>query len=228
MHITRKEYVENKIVKHHEHKCLHDGGVNCICNDLVINVTTQKYLGLTFDYKLNWDKHFSELNKKLRKLTFLFKITQNILSLKVKKTLYYSLVQSIITYGIRAYGAENETRWENLEKLQKTILKTMMTNKQIKKQDNIYKTTNLLPFRKLYFYNMAVNYIHDKTYTRIANTNYSLRSQRKHLTPTTFNRYGERTKLSQIPKILNEIPAAIKSIIKIGDFKKALIDFLLS
>lgn len=70
---------------------------NCDCSFIPF-VEEVKYLGVAFDCRLKFDSHIQFLLNKLRKMFHNFKILRNILQLNVIKSVYYSLVQSLLTY----------------------------------------------------------------------------------------------------------------------------------
>ena len=71
-----------------------------------------KYLGILLDPKLSWNIHIAELCKKLsRGVGMLFKI-RNVCPEPVLKSLYYSLFNSHLSYGIALWGVANNTLLE--------------------------------------------------------------------------------------------------------------------
>ena len=63
-----------------------------------------KYLGLILDNKLDWKSHISELSKKLsRALGLLYKI-RDLCPLSVLRSLYFSIFNSHLSYGLVVWG----------------------------------------------------------------------------------------------------------------------------
>ncbi|KAJ8952344.1 hypothetical protein NQ318_017238 [Aromia moschata] len=63
-----------------------------------------KYLGIVIDKHLRWDYHIKYICDKLRAILFKFKYLKQIFDIEHMKTLYYSLVESHITYGMVGWG----------------------------------------------------------------------------------------------------------------------------
>lgn len=109
-----------------------------------------KYLGLTVDYKLKWEPHINLLIKKIRKLSFIFKTIRNIMSLKQLKNVYYALCQSLLTYGISAWGGAADKYIKPLNTTHKTLIRIMLKKPYLHPTENLLITHKILDIRKLY------------------------------------------------------------------------------
>jgi len=67
-------------------------------------VDSIKFLGLTLDNSLSWEKHIEAIVPKLSAATFAMRVVQPFLSLDSLKLIYYSYFHSILTYGIIFWG----------------------------------------------------------------------------------------------------------------------------
>ena len=77
-----------------------------------------RYLGLILDNKLSWKPHIAELSKKLgRGVGMLYKI-RPFCSDSVMRTLYYSLFNSHLCYGLVVWGNANKTDLNKITSLQ--------------------------------------------------------------------------------------------------------------
>ena len=84
--------------------------------------TKIKYLGLILDNKLNWKAHIAELSKKLsRAVGMLYKI-KTFVTTSVLRSLYYSLFNSHLAYGLVVWGSENKTDLDKIKNLQKIAI----------------------------------------------------------------------------------------------------------
>ena len=138
-----------------------------------------KYLGVYFDNKLSFDRHISILCCKLNRMVgTLWKCSH--LSIKTKKTIYHSLVESHLNYGILLWGSnfskniignyESSHIPSNLQNLKKTLNKVIRAIFRKPKYDKtkklntpsspLYKELNVLKLNDLYFYNLAT-IVHD-------------------------------------------------------------------
>ena len=85
----------------HAIKC---GVINgCSCQALKF-VNEYKYLRVIFDSKMSFKQHIYKLANSIRKLFYKFKILRDILSYEILRMVYFSLSQSLLLYGILAWG----------------------------------------------------------------------------------------------------------------------------
>ena len=88
--------------------------------------TKIKYLGLILDNKLNWKFHIAELSKKLsRGIGLLYKI-RNMCPISVLQSLYHSLFNSHLSYGLVVWGNAKRTYIDKIKALQKRALRSMV------------------------------------------------------------------------------------------------------
>ena len=81
-----------------------------------------KYLGLILDSRLTWKFHIAELTKKLsRSVGMLFKI-RDYTPRPVLVSLYHSLFNSHLTYGLPAWGNTKQNLTSKIEKIQKKAI----------------------------------------------------------------------------------------------------------
>jgi hypothetical protein len=74
-------------------------------SDAVIErVDAFKYLGFTLDTKLSFRLHIDNLSNKLSRLAGIVYCLLKYISVKTARTIYYSFVYSILTYGISTWG----------------------------------------------------------------------------------------------------------------------------
>lgn len=91
-------------------------------------VNKYKYLGIIFDNRLNWNEHLKYIHNRLRRCIYMFTVLSRVLSTKLIKTVYYAYVQSIIQYGIIAWGGVSKNALSQLNITQKAIMKRALTN----------------------------------------------------------------------------------------------------
>ena len=82
-----------------------------------------KYLGLILDNKLDWKGHIAELTKKLSRAIGLIHKMNGLCPISVLRSLYHSLFNSHLSYGLVVWG--NASRWnlERIRSLQKRVLR---------------------------------------------------------------------------------------------------------
>src|SRR5215510_2529951 len=80
-----------------------------------------KFLGLTLDNSLSWNKHVEAIIPKLSAATFAMRVVQPVLSLDSLKLIYYSYFHSVLSYGIIFWG--NTPHSNVIFKMQKKIVR---------------------------------------------------------------------------------------------------------
>ena len=86
-----------------------------IDGQLLKPVTNAKFLGLHFDYKLDWHVHTKNVQKKLSSALYLLNSVKHILPSKHLKCLYYSMFHSYMSYGLLLWGSAKKTYLHPLE-----------------------------------------------------------------------------------------------------------------
>lgn len=85
------------------HACGDTANTACACL-AIERVDSYKYLGVVMDSQLRWEKHVTLIKIKIRKMIYVFYQLANILNGKEFKIVYCAYVQSVLQYGIIAWG----------------------------------------------------------------------------------------------------------------------------
>ena len=80
-----------------------------------------KYLGIIIDKHMKWIDQISFVVTKIRKLVYKFYILREILSEKLSILVYRALVESLLRYGIIAWGGMYKTNLRPLQTVQNII-----------------------------------------------------------------------------------------------------------
>lgn len=191
-------------------------------------VKSFKYLGLIIDHRFTWASHIDGICRSLRACLVQFYKLQYCVGVKILKDIYYALVHSILRYGLQCYGHSTATQLKRIESLNKKIIK-IIVKKYVFAGDvkeDIYRTLRILPINKLFKYVIILENYYKSEYIVPAKNKYSLREVKLRV-PFYFNKYGERQDEVAIPRILNSVPAVLRSIDTIGVVKTSIIDWLL-
>ena len=112
-------------------------------------VTSVNFLGIHFNEHMMWKTHIDIIGCKLAKLPGLLNRLKRYLPKYVLRTLYCGMVQSMLTYGILAWGFYHH--W--LEKIQNRIKRIISRNKYNAATRPIFKAFELLTINDLFSLN---------------------------------------------------------------------------
>nr|CAI5854676.1 unnamed protein product [Callosobruchus analis] len=192
-----------------------DGLETCVCGNKIERVESIKYLGVFLDQKLNWKDHIYYVTKKVRKLIHKFFELRHILSSKMLKIVYASLIESIITYGIVAWGGASKTSISPLQIAQKYVIKIMLLKNRRYPMELLFQVSKLLTVEQLYiksvirfmltntYYRNSLPYSHSRNIRNVSNQNLTL----------SFVRHSASQKhISYIgPRLFNLLPLSIRT-----------------
>ena len=129
-------------------------GNNCLSlNDIKINFIGEndesiKFLGLHLDEHLTWKNHIAAITSKISKSLFAINRVKYLLPHYALKTLYFSLVQSHIQYGIQAWG--NASNISKITVLQKRAIRIINQINYRGHTDPLFKSERILKLTDLY------------------------------------------------------------------------------
>ena len=220
------------IILHHSHNCLHNNLANCKCNEEIEMVTKYKYLGLIFDYTMNWDEQFLCLRKKLRTQIANFHVIKNYISLDTRRIVYFALAESVISYGLQSYGIGNRNKLLGLQRLQISILRTLIPAKKKNiSDDQLFQELKILPFAELYRYKQIIQFFFDesfKTTTKRSHDQVKTRFEGQYFkSPLVYTKWGKKTLRYEIPSLFNLVKAEVLSLKKISEVKTKIKEELL-
>ena len=85
-----------------------------INNDIIKQVPSVKFLGVTIDQKLTWTNHINSVLKSITKSTGMIAKLRHYTNKNTLKLIYYALVYPYLTYGNLVWGNTYPTRLHNL------------------------------------------------------------------------------------------------------------------
>lgn len=228
MHICPKNMKIEKAVniKYHECECLY-GWKECQCKSITI-VEKVKYLGLTVDRKLTWKDHIRSLHKKLRPCVVMMHKLENKLSTPVKRTIYKSLFESIMRYGITVWGTAADTHINLVANLQNKCLTALYKNDirlgLVTGRNNQQYTSVIgeLSPKGLYMFLIILEFFSKDEFKMINRRSRTTRNTAKYVTPIPRTVYGERLPNYIVPYFYNMLPNEIENIINYSTFKKTV------
>lgn len=138
------------------HSC-HDTNNHCNC-PILEEVKFIKYLGIFIDDHLNWKKQTAHIALRLRKLNYVFNRIGEIGNERTSRLVYFALCQSIINYGLVAWGVAHKTTLLQAEIAQRGIIKTVFRKPRRFSTDSLYAETRLLSVRQLAILNFVLRF----------------------------------------------------------------------
>lgn len=120
-----------------------------INNKPIYEVFTCKYLGLNIDAKLSWDKHIDAISKKLRGLIGATRNFNSYLDSKSKNMLYFTHIQSVLSYLIAIWSNTSQANLNRVQRLQNKAVKFIYNLDFHTPSKDLYCGVNILPIKKL-------------------------------------------------------------------------------
>ena len=117
-----------------------------------------QFLGIHLDENLTWKNQIKSLRNKLARSIFALNRVKNILPRDILKTLYFSLIQSHIIYGIQAWGSAKYLA--QIEILQKKAIRIIHNRPFNAHTEPLFKKSNILKASDLYKLHASL-FVHD-------------------------------------------------------------------
>jgi len=118
------------------------------------NSQSTSFLGLILDRTLSWQLHIDKICAKLKSACYVLRTLNPILTVCNLKTIYFSYIHSIITYGIIFWG--NSTASNEVFKLQKRAIRIITNSHSRTSCRSLFKELKILPLQSQYILSLAV------------------------------------------------------------------------
>lgn len=187
-----------------------------------------KYLGITIDRHLRWDLQVKNVTNKLRGLLPRFKYLKEFLDINHLKIIYYSLVQTQLSYGIVAWGGVSDCYLQNLTVVQKWILKIIFGRKITYPTQLLFNENKIFDTRQLFCLNILLKIHSRKIKITPISHSYDTRSrQNKCAMPRCEKTVGQRNCIYLAPRIYDNLPEELKNVNSSRLFKSKVKRWLL-
>jgi hypothetical protein len=204
---------------------------------------TVKFLGVHIQSDLSWEKHCNEkANKMSESLAVLSKL-KNVLPKKVMITIYHSLIETHLNYGILAWGNATKKSLKRLSVIQKRAIRMICKSKFNSHTEPLFKQLKLLKVEDLF--NLACSKLYWKKVHNQLPKFHSLQlptfeeqqnSNRQTRQSTDIITFPHRTNLDKqlfnysVSKVWNQLPSNIKDHVSrsVNSFSNSIKTFLLS
>ena len=175
-----------------------------------------KFLGVHFDECLTWQCHINTVSKKISSALFMISQVKNIIPKKSLKTLYFSLIQSHMTYGLLVWGNASQSHISRIQTLQKRAIRIITKSKYNSHTDPLFSGQNILKFSDLYEYQVLlfvfdqlcchlpssfVNLFH---FNHDVQTNYLTRQSNNLYVPFSKRQFPKNLPIFHFPAIWNK------------------------
>lgn len=121
----------------------------CECTE-INKVSSVKYLGLMIDQRLSWLPQIEMISARIRKLIWVFKSLRHVAPQVLLRKIYIALAQSILCYCLPIWGGAAASKFLQIERAQRALLKVMYFKPFRFPTNELYALTQLLTVRKLY------------------------------------------------------------------------------
>ena len=210
-------------------------------NEIDLQLTTHKILGVYIEENFQWNNHFQHVGKKVSSYIWLLSKIKSYLSLEIRSIFYSAYIQPQFNYCNIIWGHSSNYNVTKITKLQRRACKVILEN-QYENLESAIKNLNMLSFDQNVFVNKAKTmykvsnglvpqYIVDLFQSRADSLpNTSLRSVSNHnftIPQPKCSLYKESLSYSG-PVIRNAIPTDIKKSSTINAFVNKLRDWLLN
>lgn len=222
--ITSHDQPRIEFLPIHEPHC--EESTTCCCPK-IDKVSCIKYLGIMVDQNLKWKEHIDYITNKLKRGIHKFYQLRDILTEKYIRTIYSALVESIIRYGILIWGGIYQESLKNLNTIQNTILKILFKKDRLYSTEYLYTDNKIMNVRQLFAYRCLMWMFDNKT-DELQHLSKHTRQADNMRIPFFRKSHSQRFIFYYGPKIYNLLDSHIKRIHKRNEYKKEILDFILS
>lgn len=211
-----------KVIKLKVPILLHSSNCVACCCVPVEYVSSVKYLGVFFDSDLSWTTHLSYITKRLRGISCLLYSTKVFMPFSVKKMIVYSLVYSVLRYGITLFANCSRLWRARVDSVLRGILKSLAYNSDFASSDNLFQSLELPSFYALFQHTVTLRYFWSNEYKVPHTTSRALRNIPRFEIPRCRTRFGECVRSYYIPHLFNDLPDCAYDVETKGNLKRIL------
>jgi hypothetical protein len=113
------------------------------------SLTSFKLLGVLLDEYLSFDDHINSLCTKISKSLFCINRVKNFVNQETKKTLYFAMIHSHLSYCINVYSSANSTSLNRLILKQKEAIRIICNTGFREHTAPLFKQLKILPLNEL-------------------------------------------------------------------------------
>ena len=198
-----------------------------------------KFLGLWLDHHLSWSTHIRNLITKLKRNQCLLKHGRRLMTENCLKMIYFSHIQSHITYGLVLWGNHlTDQLLKNIQKIQEQCLQYIKPGTSFKEQ-NILRIDSMIELENNKFGYKLIHgllpckielaCVYDNSNHSLTKThNYHTRNKKVPNLPVKMNKLYRSSFLNQGPQSLLKLNSSCKTKSNLQTFCKTVKSALLS
>lgn len=193
----------------------------CACLE-IDRVDSLKYLGVIIDNRLKWDKHAQHTAKRLRMTLYKYRRLRRLLSMDTLRQVYFAITQTIIEYGLLAWGGAYAVHLMPVEVALRSVLRVAMSRPFRYPSALLYTDLDVPTLTNLYIKQLLLfRYKHSHT-TDFINHGLSTRqNENRHIRTLTHRTSLFKTcHIYRSVKVFNFLPTSIKLLPRLYRFKR--------
>ena len=205
----------------------------------VSECTNIKFLGVYIDNKLKWDKDTNYIHSKLVKTVYILNRLKYLLPSYIMRTIYYSIFDSYVNYGIILWGNANDCLMKPLYILQKKALRAICKVNYNADTVELFKTQKILKISEMYLHSLGkLNYrfsnkLLPSAINNVFTQNYDIHNHftRNRAAPHMFIKKSSvycNSFLFKSPKLWHVLPRELKAVNNLGLFNRKLKLYILN
>jgi hypothetical protein len=134
-------------------------------SSLITSSNHTKFLGLTFDSTLTWERHIENIINNLCTACYMIRNIKPFMSVNTLKIVYYSYIHSVMNFGLIFWG--NSLHAEMVFRIKKRVIHLMMGCYYRESCRDFFKELKILPLKSQYIFSLMMFVTKNKDYFTI-------------------------------------------------------------
>ena len=127
-----------------------------INNKEITLVNETKFLGLTLNYNLKWNKHIQNITLKISRLNGILYLTRHLISIETLKYIYISLIQPHLIYCNSLWGNTFLSTLKPLITVQKRVIRTITSTSRYTHSAPLFEQLQIFDIKQINTYYTAL------------------------------------------------------------------------
>lgn len=183
--------------------------------------TSSKYLGIHIDCNLKWKVHIDALVNRMRTILYTMRMLKSVLNQNELKTVYHSLAESLLQYGIIGWGSASQSHLKPLDTVQRSLIKTIFNKNWQYPTNSLYEETRILHSKQLFARSILMYQFKTNNQFETVNHCYDTKSKtnKNYVIHRAQKKIGQKSIIYLGTKLYNELDTTTKSINQYRIFK---------